>query len=55
MNDTFDLIGHRHIMLRDPTLQIIKMMKGGWVFVGSLHQRDLMTNGCWSETNELCL
>ncbi|KUF94963.1 COP9 signalosome complex subunit 1 [Phytophthora nicotianae] len=27
MDDTFDLVGHRHIMLRDTTLQIISAMK----------------------------
>uniref|UniRef100_M4BSU4 Small ribosomal subunit protein mS29 n=1 Tax=Hyaloperonospora arabidopsidis (strain Emoy2) TaxID=559515 RepID=M4BSU4_HYAAE len=28
MEYTFDLVGHRHIMLRDTTLQILSMMKG---------------------------
>lgn len=28
MDDTFGLVGHRHIMLRDTTLQIISAMKG---------------------------
>ena len=28
MEYTFDLVGHRHIMLRDTTLQIISTMKG---------------------------
>jgi hypothetical protein len=28
MDETFDLVGHRHIMLRDTTLEIISAMKG---------------------------
>lgn len=28
MEYTFDLVGHRHIMLRDTTLQILSIMKG---------------------------
>lgn len=28
MENTFELVGHRHVMLRDNTLKIISLMKG---------------------------
>lgn len=33
MENTFELVGHRHVMLREHTLEIISLMKGAFVCV----------------------